>query len=164
MKYLARFLEPAIFEDIPPGLPTKPTKPPSDDTPDFRPYLEGATDKTDETPSATGFVGFVGSSPQESPKIEPVSAWWDVAEPDVAEVLAAIGSACLPPGSEPQPPPRPDALPAYGLTAAGHVVELPRPRRDAENDPLRRVTGPGWRAWYGATPDDQRYVRNPKGD
>jgi hypothetical protein len=55
-------------------------------------------------------------------------------------------------------PPRPPGRPAYGFTRAGHVVELPRPEREAKEDPLTIVTGLHWPAWYPATNDDLAYV------
>lgn len=55
-------------------------------------------------------------------------------------------------------PPRPDDPPAtYGLTIDGHVVILgTRTLRQERDDPLKSVTGIGWKAWYPATKEDKR--------
>jgi hypothetical protein len=91
--------------------------------------------------------------------VEPPPAAPEALDPTPAD----FARACVPPGERP-PPPRPDALPTHGLTEAGRVVALPRRVAAAYKDPLERVTGPGWPAWYPATTADRRYVKNPEDD
>lgn len=152
-KYLSRFLENPQGDQ-----PTKPTKHDpgpvetrADGTADSHEAPAGSTYKTDETdqtpfdpPANEGSVGFVGDPFQEFSKIEGVP-----------------GPTFLPPDYRAPKPSRSDALPAYGFTVAGHVVELPRSAKESRNDPLRLVTGPGWGEWYDATDADRGYVRNP---
>jgi hypothetical protein len=55
---------------------------------------------------------------------------------------------------------RPAGRPTYGLNRRRHVVELPRRASDERGDPVCKVCGPGWPAWFPVAPTDQITARD----
>lgn len=96
---------------------------------------------------------------------EPVCAPVRAESPDLVTLDDVIGCTfCLSDLHKAAPKaPRPDSIPSLGFTEAGHVVDLPRTKRESQLDPIRYVTGIGWSEWYEATEADHKYVRNPEG-
>jgi hypothetical protein len=89
-----------------------------------------------------------------APAPAPVPASEFQAPTDCVDWVPGVGPVCSWPTAAPTTP-RPDAIPVYGLTQAGHVVELPRNPGAGRRDSLRLVTTPGWPAWFPAAEADE---------
>src|SRR5262245_52742796 len=50
---------------------------------------------------------------------------------------------------------RPTGQPTHGLTRNRSVVELPRRASDEREDPVLKVSGPGWPTWFPVEPSDE---------
>lgn len=133
-------------------------------------YLETALERLGSCANFSACPTSVSEESQEGTRTKVTNPPLEVeAPPSAATEPAPDPAGCEGPSLESDHTPvvvrsRPDTLPSYGWTVAGHMVELPRTAAKSAADPLKLVTAPGWPDWYEATEADHAFVRNPLED